>query len=456
MSRPEGNDLERRLTELFQQRAATVTKARQVDLGSDEGHRSSAGPRPVELGRRRQNLSLLATAAAVLVAIAGTVLGIQANRHESGPSLSSASQSVGTPTAASPDESPNKPCAIAAPASWQRAITAGAFSVDRAFNTVLSANGGTGDYLAVQGNQPASQSSQSYSDQVLALFHGSRGHDIFTPARSDDFVQADPTGAISPAWVTFAVAHPQSLGYSYQVLLYQRGSGAVRTLVELTDQQYSQGKAIRAAPVIAAGKVYWLASVFGKPETTTLDSWDLTQGSAAGSAPAANATGLVSYGSGVALIRTVKDRVTLTAGAGTPLAKATLDAAAEGSNFSYDGVSKLSWLGYGDGPESFSTAVVGDAGTSNRPVLRELLKNARPSGFGIMDTSPAVYPFVAAQADESAALLDLRAGAALTLPAGVSLQAVVGGDAVFGTGSTKLGAAGLSIVALSALPPVAC
>ena len=78
------------------------------------------------------------------------------------------------------------------------------------------------------------------------------------------------------------MAHPQSLNYSYRVMLYQRRTGTLRTLVDLTDKQYSQGKAVQGAPVLAAGKVYWLAAVGNKPETTTLVSWDLARGSAAG------------------------------------------------------------------------------------------------------------------------------------------------------------------------------
>jgi hypothetical protein len=448
MSAPQGDGLERRLAELFEQRAATVTQARQIDLGSDDGNRKVAGSGPVRLGRHRQNLGLLAAAAAVFVAIAGTVLGIQANLHESAPPLSTGSRPLSTPTATPTATSSNNSCVTEAPASWRQAITAGAFGVDRSFNAVISANGATGEYLAIQGNEPASHSSQIYSNLEVALFHGSTGRNIFTPAHSDDFVQADPTGAISADWVAFAVAHPQNLGYSYQVMLYERSTGAVRTLVAVTDKQDG---AVLGAPVIAAGKVYWLAAVFNKPETVTLDSWDLARGAAAGSMPAADATALVSYGSGVALIRTVGSQTVLSNGAGAPLAYAQLDAAAGGSNFGFDGVGKVSWLRHDGKSVGYSNLVVGGAGVSHEALIQQ--------SVGIR---PAIYPFTdvelagAELAGSQNALLDLRTSAAVTLPAGVSLQAVVGDDVVFGTGTTKLGSAGLSVVSVSALPPVRC
>jgi hypothetical protein len=449
MTAPHGNHLEQRLTELFQQRASTVTRARPLNFGPSEGPRRATGPKQVRLGRRRQNLGVLAAAAAVLVAIAATFLGIQANRQQPAPPLATGSHPVTTPTASPAGTQADKACQ--APASWRQAITDGAFGVDRSLNTVISANGGTGDYLVMQGNQPSDDSPRIYSDPELALFHGSKGDNIYTPARSNDFVLADPTGAISADWVAFAVAHPQTPDFTYRVMLYQRGTATLRTLVEVTEKQYTQGKAIHGAPVIAAGKVYWLTMVPNKPETTTLDSWDLARGSAASTVPAANAAGLVSYGSGVALLRTVSKWAVLSNGAGAPLPKALLDATASGGNFAFDGARKLSWLRYDNGSIAYSDLIVGGDEVHSESLVR------RSAGI-----RPAIYPFVEIMIDVSelhggnSALLDLRANRAVALPAGVEFQAVVGDSVVFGTGITKLGAAGLSIVALSALPPVSC
>jgi hypothetical protein len=458
MTAPQHEDLEHRLAELFQQRAATVTRARAVDFGSGSGSGSSsgdgtrtppAGSKQVRLGTHRQNLGVLAAAAAVFVAIAATVLGIQGNQHQPAPPLSTGSQPVSTPTASPTGTLWEKACP--APTSWRQAITGGAFPVDRSLNAVVSVNGATGDYLAVQGNQPPSQSSQTYSDLELALFHGRTGENIFTSKRGTDLIQADPTGAVSPDWVAFAVAHPQGLDYSYQVLLYQRGAGTLRTLAEIPDNQYSQGKAVHGPPVIAAGKVYWLTTVRTRPETTTLDSWDLARGSATGSTPAANATGLVSYGSGVALIRTVADRATLSNAAGAPLPKAQLDAMAGGTNFGFDGAGKLSWLWHDNGLVGYENVVVGRVGTNSEGLV-----------WQSPGTLPAIFPFVDVTLDDADpeaghnALGDLRTNRAVALPAGVELQALVGDSVVFGTGASKEGAAGLSIVALGALPPVTC
>ena len=457
MTAPHHDDLEHRLTELFQQRASTITRARPVDFGSGERARKQpAGPKQVRLGTSRQHLGVLAAAAAVFVAISATILSIQANRHEPAPPLGTASQPVSTPTASPTGTLYENACP--APASWRQAITGGAFAVDRSLNAVVSANGATGDYLVAQGNEPPGQSSQSYSDLELALFHGSKGDNIFTPERDTDFIQADPTGAISPDWVAFAVAHPQSLGYSYQVMLYERGTHSLRTLVDITDKQYGQGKVVVGAPVIAAGKVYWLATTFNKPETTTLQSWDLARGSAAGSVPAANATALISYGSGMVISygggppgNAVSAFTVIRNGTGRPLTRLQLAAASHGTNFGFDGARKLSWVSHADGVAGYENLVVGGEGTNSEGPM------SQTPGL-----RPAIYPFVEVTLDDRdpaagrSALVDLRTNRAVSLPAGVEFQAVVGDSVVFGTGATKLGAAGLSIVALSALPPVEC
>jgi hypothetical protein len=376
----------------------------------------------------------LLMAAAVFAAITGTIIAIQGTQRGKGPSAGEGASPQGSkPTA-------KASCGqVMAPTSWLRAIDAGAIPVDRPLNRVVSVNGGTGDYLANQGDEPASWGSQLYSDLEVALFRGSRGETIYTPA-GNDVPWINPTGAISADWVTFAITRPQSLNYSYQVLLYDRGTGVTRTLAE-GDQQNSQGKRLRKAPVIAAGKVYWLASPSDKPETTTLESWDLAGNSAAGSVPAAGATGLVSYGSGVALIHL--DLRYLTNGAGAPLAQAQLDAA-RGVHFGFDGVNKLSWLRTEDRTAGYSSLVVGGTSVSHLPLNREVAAAGIPQ---------PLYPFVATAVN---AVLDLRTDTIVVLPQGVGLPAVVGDEVIFETGISQVGAAGLSRVALSALPPVSC
>jgi len=468
MSAPDPDDLERRLTELFGQRAATITQVRQFDAGPGDGRRKPAGLEPGRDRWRWQHLGVLAAAAAVFVAVAATIVAIQASRPRPAPPLGT---STATPTASSaptnatPTPTPtNASCWVEAPASWLQAITAGAFRGDNDLNTVVSANGGTGDYLVTQGNAPTDQTSQIYADLELALYHDTRGNVIYTAQGSKDFVQADPTGAISAGWVTFAVVSPQNSAdypYRYQVMLYQRGTGTLRTLAGGADQPNPERKLVRGAPVIAAGKVYWLASVDNHPETTTLESWDLSRNSAAASRNAADATGLVGYGSGVAVMyESVSESSAITAtlrnGAGVPLTKAQLDATTGGSNFGFDGTSKLSWLRYDGDSASYSVLIVGGTGVSTEP-----LSHAADRAAGtLLGISAAVFPFVAAVVHNVDGLVDLRTGTPVAFPIGTIVQAVVGDSVVFGTDSHNsgqaFGSAGLSLVPLSALPAAHC
>jgi len=451
MNAPARDDLERRLTELFGQRAATVTQVRQFDVGPADNRRTVVRLVPGRgLHPRWQNVGVLAAAAAVFVLVVGTILAIQADRSRPAPPL-------GTPTAR-PTQPTSASCA--APASWRQAITAGAFPVDAKATAVVSADGGTGDYLAVQGGEPADRNSQIYSNLKLVLYHGPRGSTIYTAQNSKDFTQADPTSAITAGWVAFAVAHPQGTGTGYQVMLYQRGTGTLRPLAGEAGQPTPGQKLVMAPPVIAGGKVYWLAWVDNHPESITLESWDLSRNSAAGSVAVPGATGLVGYGSGVALLHesvsaTSENSPGLSNGAGALLPATQLDATAGGSNFGFDGTGKLSWLRHDGGLVGYASLVVGGTGVNYEPLTPQL-PGIRPAIFPFTDATPEyTQPGVS-----TSAVLDLRTGTAVTLPAGVTLQAVVGDSVVFGTGDRSFGAvsgsAGLSQVPLSALPPVHC
>ena len=140
---------------------------------------------------------------------------------------------------------------------------------------------------------------------------------------------------------------------------------------------------------------------------------------------------------------------TLDNGAGAPLTEAQLDGAARGGDSGFDGRSGLSWLRYGDRTVGYSTLRQDRAGVSHQRLIR--LPPGTRVGF-----TPAIYPFTVAEVSGAQGLLDLRTGKAVALPDGFSLQAVVGEEVVFGTGVTQAGAAGLSVVPLSALPPVTC
>jgi hypothetical protein len=453
MSAPRDDDLERRLTELFAQRAATVTQARPVDLGRARGNREAAGPGPGRDRRSRQYLGVLAAAAAVFVAIAATVLGIQAGRHQPVPPLGTASRptgeptakATGSPTAAAP--APDTSCWAEAPASWLHAIAAGALDVDRTLNTVVSA--------------PSDRTSPVYSDPKLTLYHGTRGHTIYTPAGNEGLPEADPTGAIFADWVAFAVTSSPSAAHRSRVMLYQRGTGTLRVLA---GQPNPEHKLVRGAPVIAAGKVYWLAAVDDHPETTTLESWDLSGASAGRPVDAADASGLVSYGSGVALVYesvsgTSATTTALRNGAGVPLSRTQLAATAGGSNYGFDGTGKLSWFRHDGSSIGYSDLIVGGTGVGNEPLIPHapMLPPDLPAYVG---SATAIFPLAAAVVHSTEGILDLRTGTGVAFSDFTIVQAVVGDSVVLGTFSQYAGAAwgsaGLSLVPLSALPPVRC
>ncbi|MBV9823513.1 MAG: hypothetical protein JO144_14870 [Actinobacteria bacterium] len=448
MSAPDRDDLEHRLTELFQHRAATVTQVRQFDLGTAGRRRAVRRLVAVDHPRWRP-VGVLAAAVALFLAVAGTILAIQGSRPRPAPP-------VGTPT---PTPTTSAASCLA-PASWRQAIAAGAFAVTDPFNAVVSANGGTGDYLALQGKQPsADHQSQIYAGLKAVLYHGTQASTVYTSQNPDDFIQADPTGAISAGWVAFAVARPQGGDNVYQVMLYERSTGTVRTLAGAAAQAKLGQKRVTTPPVIAAGKVYWLAEVGNRPGTATLESWDLSRNATAGSAAVPGFTGLVGYGSGVAVFHasgTIETSPGLSNGAGAPLSKAQLAATAAGANYGSDGTGKLSWLRYDGKSVRYAEFVVGGAGVTYQPYTTQ--------SPGIR---PAVFPFtdVALPDDTDAlnptrAVLDLRTGKAVALPDGISFGVVVGDSVVFGTGEHSSGgasgAAGLSVVPVSSLPPVRC
>lgn len=434
MSAPEQDDLDRRLAELFQQRAATVTNVRPIDLGPAGGNRKVIGQGAAGDHRRRQYLGVLAAAAAVFVAIAGTIVAIQTGRHQP-------AAPPGKPSATATNTPPGDQCLVAAPASWQQAIQNGALPAEPAPTTAISVNGATGDYVFVQGDQP--------SRLTLGFVVGGLRRTFLITDSTTGFPQVDRTSATSTGFVTFALVRQQDGNYYSRVMLYNRATQETTVLAGYEPPE-DFVRRVSSTPVLAAGKVYWLDSYDNRPETTMLQSWDLARDTAGESIPAPNATGLVGYGSGVALERSTGSGSILGNGAGTPLAKAQLSATAGGDSFGFDGVDKLSWLRYDDeNRPSYAYLVVGGTAVSRGRPMRH--------SPGI---APLIYPFSDVDLTDAEvannSLLDLRTGAAVRLPAGVRMQAVVGDEVLFGLGTTEAGSAALSLVPVSALPPVGC
>ena len=214
MSAAEPDDLERRLTELFNQRAATVTQVRPIDLGPAGGtrkaRRARAGQRPPASAQPRRAGSR-----------GSGVRGDRRHRpgHPGPPAPAGGaaaerrqppdSRPTSNPTATSTDKPSNPPCLAAAPPSWRRAITAGAVPLDRQLNQVISANGSTGEYLVVQGNPAPPRSSAELSDVELSLFHGSTGRTIYLPAEKDNCLRRSNRCDLSRLGDLRALAYPE-------------------------------------------------------------------------------------------------------------------------------------------------------------------------------------------------------------------------------------------------------
>ena len=168
-------------------------------------------------------LGVLAAAAAVFVAIAGTVLGIQATGTRAGATaLRQPPSATREPTHA---PAASDACAQRRPA-WRQAIDGRGVpggpspqrrgQRQRRHRRLPCGAGQRADGPELGRSTPTSK---------LALFHGTRGSTIYTPAKSTrTFPRSHPTGAISADWVTFAVAYPHGSDYTYKVMLYDRNS----------------------------------------------------------------------------------------------------------------------------------------------------------------------------------------------------------------------------------------
>ncbi|HEX4727023.1 MAG TPA: hypothetical protein VH298_04455 [Jatrophihabitans sp.] len=423
-------ELEDRLTALFEHRAAIVSTVGPVRFDSTGKGRTRLSPAP---------FAVAAAIAAVLVTVGGTVVGIRAVHHDGAPPVGKQSTGVTTGAVPTPTSTANRACIATMPQSWQRAITAGNIPLDHPINNVISVNASTGDYLVEQ-VQPATAGG---SGQVtLAVFNGKAGQDVAQlPGNGSTLPLADGSAAVTPDWIGYGLHQRGSNnGYDTAMLFNRR----TRQSIVLADRT-SAGGQLNSAPILFGGKAYWLEAFYGGQQPSLVKSYDLATGTGA-STPVPAAEDLVYYGSGLAVVTRSDQGTALTNFTGTPLAPAAIRAAANPGYASYDGTT-LRWWNYLD---NLSLPVL----YANRP------GSSQVSGLPINGdnmTGLTTWPFVEQIIALPTSIFDARTGTRLSVPKGLTIQAVMGEQVLVGTGGTDpFSNRGLSLVSLKDLPPKHC
>ncbi|HJQ01522.1 MAG TPA: hypothetical protein VJ851_07970 [Jatrophihabitans sp.] len=415
-------ELEDRLATMFERRAAGITTVPPIRFAPPDQIRTRTSPAP---------FAVAAAVAAVLVAVGGTVVGIRAVHHQS-PPLGGDRSTTATPTSSAPSPSEIAVCRANMPQSWQRAITAGQIPLDHPINNVISVNAGTGDYLV----------EQVRPEQVtLAVFHGKTGQDVAQFNGTTEPL-ADGSAAVTADWIGYGL-HQRGGNNGYRTaMLYNRHTGQSITLDDLTAAD-TAGQ-LNGGPILFDGKAYWLEE-FPSQHRGLVKSYDLASGTRT-STPVTAATALVYYGTGLAVITQSDQGSGLVNYIGKALAPAALRAAADAGYFTFDG-STLRWWNYSSGSSSQTFLY------ANRPGSSQV--NRLPLA-GTNMTGVSSWPFIEETLPPPSPILDLRTSARLSVPTGLTVQAVLGDQVLIGTGATKLGNGGLSLVSLKDLPTVHC
>jgi hypothetical protein len=432
-------ELEGRLAAMLERRAAEITTVRPIRFGP-----------PAEV-RTRPNLAPYAVAAAVaavLIAVAGTVVGIRTVHHD--PAPPAGKQHTTAAPGPTPTPTASRACIVSMPQSWQRAITAGTISLDHPINNVISTDASTGEYLVDQVRPAAGGGS---AQVTLAIFHGKTGQDLAEPP-GERVIQriADGSAAITADWIVYGLHDPAGNSGYRKAMLYNRHTGQSIVLEDLDSIGSGHNGELSGGPVLFDGKAYWVQGATGG-QGGVVQSYDLTSG-ARNSTPVAAAVGLVYYGTGIAVVTGSDQGSALVNYTGAALAPAALRAAVGGAYFSYDG-STLRWWNYTSVPDSSGSAPLAGILYANRPGNAQVTQQRVDMGSNM--TGVSTWPLVeVATSDTSSAIFDLRSNTLLAVPKGLSVQAVIGDQVLFGTGLTSLGNGGLSLVSLKDLPPVHC
>jgi hypothetical protein len=413
-------ELEDRLATLFERRAAGITTIRSIRFAPPDQVRTRTSPAP---------FAVAAAVAAVLIGVGGTVVGIRTVHHQA-PPLGGDRSTTATPTSSAPSPSEVAVCRANMPQSWQRAITAGQIPLDHPINNVISVNAGTGDYLV----------EQVRPEQVtLAVFHGKTGQDVAQFNRTTEPL-ADGSAAVTADWIGYGL-HQRGSNNGYDTaMLLNRHTGQS---IVLADRTTAAGQ-LNSAPILYRGKAYWLEASYAE-HRGVVKSYDLASGTRT-STPVIAATGLVYYGTGLAVITQSDQGDALANYTGAALSPAALRAAVDARYFTFDG-STLRWWNYSSGSSSQTFLY------ANRPGSSQL---DRLPLAGTNMTGVSSWPFVEQTLPPPSPIFDLRTSARLTVPTGLTVQAVIGDQVLIGTGATKLGNGGLSLVSLKDLPTVHC
>jgi hypothetical protein len=422
-------ELEDRLTALLEGRAATISTVRPIRFGPSNKGRTRLSPAP---------FAAAAAVAAVLVTVGGTVVGIRAVHYHTLPFGGTRSSAVSSPP---PSPTAGRGCTVAMPQSWQQAITAGQIPLDHPINGVISVNAGTGDYLVEQ-VRPATAGG---SGQVtLAVFHGKVGQDVAQlPGSGSTEPLANASAAVTADWIGFGL-HQRGSNNGYDTaMLYNRHTRQSVVLQDLRSARPTSSQ-LNGGPILFGGSVYWLEATYGRGPSL-VKSYELASG-ARTSTPVQAAENLVYYGTGLAVVTRSDQGTALVNFTGTPLAPAAIRAASNAGYFSYDGTT-LRWWDYFENP---SQPVL----YANRPGNAQV---SRLVVHGDNATGPNTWPFVEQTIALPSSIFDSRSGSRLSVPKGLTVQAVVGDQVLIGTGATDpISNHGLSLVSLQDLPPAHC
>lgn len=442
-------DLEQELAAMFERRASDIRTAPRFEFS------------PPEKARTRRNLHPIAAAAAVaavVVAAGGTVIGIRLGHHPA-PGTASALATPASTHSGSGAATTNPTCSVvpaARNAAYDRAIAQGTkVNLDHPNNAVVSVNGASAEYLAVQSTPNTRPTQARYGQWTLALFKGAEGQNIVAaPAGTPESPIADPSGAVTPDWITFGLAHPQQNGGYFKLELFNRRTRSLVTVDQIADAQYQAGWQFIGTPVIYDGGLYYLQGQLNQPSTTVLHRYQLDSGTRSGG-PAPDATSVFNYGNGLALIDA--GGATVVNHLGTPLPAWLLQTMQGGSDFTYagplsvtGGQANIGWIGPmspGGGSGSFSWAS-GDATAASVSLGSAADRSSLPTGA-----------FVGLHQDNgSFELADSRRAAGtgqtveVPLPKPYGLIALIGPDLLFGANGTKDGASQFLLVPVASLP----
>jgi len=442
------DEFEREVQAMFARRVADVGDAPEIRLPDPDRTRTSATSD--KSGTLIRQLSIAAAVVALVATVGGSAVAINnARSHDkSAVPVNTGSPSPATSTTA---HVPSKACVRPTPPTWQAAIDAGALRLDQPANSVISADPTSGDMLLLQGNPSTDGSNKVFTSSEIAVFDRA-GHGLTIwdseQAKPAELAGAAASGAISDRWIVFGLRYPQNLGGPHTLLVYDRVSRQTGVLSQLTDAQLQAGKSTRSMPVLVGDSAYWLEGRWQQPSKTSLVSKDLSSGkTTTRSAP--GVVDILATSNGLVLVTTPGGVLHIGSGPGLTVSPEVARAFIGAQ--SYSAMSgTIAWETVIGGRHSYYEWRAGEAIAQRWTITAPGSQPLMSVGFPL---HPAMIDGPAIHAD---GVIDLRTGATVRLPAGVSVNTWPGVGAVFASGGTKAGASGLSRVAFEDLPVISC